>query len=127
VLVVSAAVTALAMGAGTFVRDVPGAIAVLALAGVAAAAFVALPFPVFAALAGEQAAGRQTALYIVSLGFARVAAPVLVGAAIDWGAAFLPEYRGYPFMWPVAGFLVLLSVPALLRSVHHARAQGRDV
>lgn len=126
-LAIAALVTGVAMSLGVFVRDVPSAVPVLIVAGLAAAAFIALPFPVFAALAGEESAGRQTALYIVSLGFARIAAPILVGAAIDWGARFTPEYRGYPFMWPVAGLLVLLSVPALLRSVWAARAEGRDV
>lgn len=126
-LTLAAVTTGLAMGLGLFVRDVPSAIAVLVVAGLAAAAFIALPFPVFAALAGEEAAGRQTALYIVSLGFARILAPILVGAAIDAGARFLPEYQGYPLMWPVAGLLTLLSVPALLRSVHLARLQGRSV
>lgn len=127
VLALAAGLTGVAMGLGLFVRDVPSAIAVLALAGLAAAAFIALPFPVFAALAGDQAAGRQTALYIVSLGFARIVAPILVGAAIDIGARWLPEYRGYPFMWPVAGIFVVLSVPALMRSVSYARAEGREV
>lgn len=126
-LAIASATTGVAMGLGVLVRDVPSAIALLAVAGLAAAAFIALPFPIFAALAGEEAAGRQTALYIVSLGFARIAAPILVGAAIDLGAAWFPEFRGYPMMWPVAGVLVLLSVPALLRSVRYARAEGRDV
>lgn len=123
----AAAAMALAMGAGLFIRDVPGAMAVLAVAGVAAAAFIALPFPVFASLAGEEAPGRQTALYIVSLGFARIVAPMLVGAAIDWGARWFPEYQGYPLMWSVAALLTLLSVPALLRSVALARREGREV
>lgn len=126
-LAAAAVTTGLAMGLGVFIRDVPSAIGVLVVAGLAAAAFIALPFPIFASLAGEEAAGRQTALYIVSLGFARIAAPILVGGAIDVGAHWLPEFRGYPFMWPVAGLLTLLSVPALLRSVAHARAVGRTV
>lgn len=116
-LAAAAALTGLAMGAGVFVRDVPAAIAVLAVAGVAAAAFIALPFPLFARLAGEEAAGRNTAVFIVSVGIARVLAPILVGAAIDLGAGVWPDLQGYPAMWPVAGFLALLSVPPLLRSV----------
>lgn len=126
-LALAAVTTGLAMGFGVFVRDVPSAMAVLAVAGLAAAAFIALPFPVFAGLAGQEAAGRQTALYIVSMGFARIIAPIMVGAAIDAGARIVPEYQGYPFMWLVAGLLVLLSVPALLRSVHLARLEGRSV
>ncbi len=42
---------------------------------------------------------------------------ILVGAAIDLGTAFFPDLEGYPAMWPVAGLLALLSVPALLRAV----------
>ena len=127
VLVLAAFVTGVTMGLGVLVRDVPSAIVVLAVAGLAAAAFIALPFPVFASLATDGAAGRQTALYIVSLGFARIGAPILVGAAIDLGARWFPNFRGYPMMWPVAGALVLASVPALLRSVAFARAEGRAV
>lgn len=117
VLAAATAVTGVAMTMGVFVRDVPGAIALLAVAGIAAAAFIALPFPLFASMAGEEAAGRQTALYIISLGIARVLSPILVGGAIEWGMRLAPEEQGYPYMWLVAGALVILSVPALLRSV----------
>lgn len=126
-LALAALTTGVVMGLGVFIRDVPSAIGVLAVAGLAAAAFIALPFPVFAALAGDESAGRQTALYIVSLGFARIAAPILIGAVIDIGARWFPDYRGYPLMWPAAGLLVLASVPALLHSVSLAREAGREV
>lgn len=117
VLAICASATGVAMLLGFFVRDVPSAIALLAVAGLAAAAFIALPFPLFSTLAGEAAAGRQTAVYIVSLGLARLVTPILIGAAIDIGTPLVPEYAGYPLMWPVAGVIILLSVPALLRSV----------
>lgn len=113
----AAGATGVAMALGVLVRDVPSAIGLLAVAGIAGAAFIALPFPLFSTLAGEEAAGRQTGVYIISLGVARLTSPILVGAAIDFGAAYLPEYEGYPFMWPVAGLLALLSIPALLRAV----------
>ena len=113
----AAGLTGLAMASGVFVRDVPSAIAVLAVAGIAAAAFIALPFPLFASLAGEEAAGRHTAVFIVSVGIARVLAPIMVGAAVDFGTRWWPDLQGYPAMWPVAGLLAVLSVPALLRAV----------
>ncbi|MFW6201350.1 MAG: MFS transporter [Gemmatimonadota bacterium] len=116
-----ALLTAVAMLAGVFVRDVTGALLLLLAAGLGAAALIALPYPLFASLAGERGIGRYTGLYILSMGAARVVAPILVGAAIDLGAAFLPAYRGYPWMWPIAGVMALASVHALRRAVREPR------
>lgn len=127
VLTVAAVATTVIMGLGVFVRDVPSAIVLLGVAGVSAAAFISLPFPVFASLAGEEAAGRQTALYVISMGLARLVAPIMVGAAIDWGAAFLPDLQGYPFMWPMAGAFCLLSIPTLLRAVSLADRPAEEI
>ncbi len=33
----------------------------------------------------------------------------------------MPEVRGFPYMWPIAGGLMLLGLIALARSMHHAR------
>ncbi len=99
----------------------------LAFAGLAAAAFLALPFPLYARLAGDEAPGRQTALYIVSIGLARMVAPVIIGVVIDLSARFSPELGGYPFMWVAAGSMALLSVPALRRAMSTARAGERHL
>jgi len=125
-LSISAAVCGIAMLLAYFPRQPSGIVGLLAFAGLAAAAFLALPFPLYARLAGDEAPGRQTALYIVSIGIARMVAPVIIGVVIDLGARFKPELGGYPFMWVAAGTMALLSVPALRRAVSAARAGRRD-
>ena len=108
--------TAGALFGGIWMREADGAILLLGLAGVGAASLIALPFPIFVSMVGEEGIGRSTGLYILSVGIARVGAPMLVGAAIDWGAVRYPEFQGYPMMWPMAGLMALASVPALLLS-----------
>ena len=108
--------TAGALFGGIWMREADGAILLLGLAGVGAASLLALPFPLFVSMVGEEGIGRSTGLYILSVGIARVGAPMLVGAAIDWGAVHYPEFEGYPMMWPMAGLMALASVPALLMS-----------
>lgn len=117
-----ALLTAVAMLLGVLVRELDGAVALLLASGLGAAALIALPYPVFAALVGNRAIGRYTGLYILSLGLARVAAPVMVGIAIDLGRPLFPEYDGYPFMWPVAGLMALLGAMLLWRALGGTRA-----
>jgi len=125
-LSISAALCGIAMLLAYFPRQPSGIVGLLAIAGIAAAAFIALPFPLYTRLAGDEAPGRQTALYIVSIGISRIAAPVIIGVVIDLGARFRPELGGYPFMWIAAGAMALLSVPALRRAVSAARAGRRE-
>lgn len=108
--------TSASLFAGIWMRETDGAMFLLAMAGVGAASLIALPFPLFVSLVGEAGVGRSTGLYILSVGVARIGAPMLVGAAIDWGAVHYPEFQGYPMMWPMAGLMALASVPALLWS-----------
>jgi len=117
-----ALVTAFAMLLGVLVRELDGAVALLLASGLGAAALIALPYPIFAALVGNQAIGRYTGLYILSLGLARVAAPVLVGMAIDLARPLFPEYGGYPAMWPVAGIMALIGAIELWRALGRTRA-----
>ena len=117
-------ITGLAMLLGFFVRTVPGAVALLLFAGLGAATLISLAYPLFASLIPERGVGRDTGLYIVTIGFGRIIAPVVIGAAIDLGRASMPELRGYPFMWPIAGTLMLLGLVGLARSMRHARQQG---
>lgn len=116
-----AGITGVVMLLGYFVRTVPWAVGLLLFAGLGAATLIALAYPLFASLIPERGVGRDTGLYIVTMGFGRIVAPVAIGAAIDVGRASLPELRGYPYMWPIAGALMLLGVVALARSMHHAR------
>lgn len=116
-----ALVTALAMLLGVFVRELPGAIALLLASGIGAAALIALPYPLFAEMVGGHAIGRYTGLYILSLGLARIVAPVVVGLAIDLGRPLFPTLDGYPMLWPVAGVMALLSVLALHASLTAAK------
>jgi MFS family permease len=124
-LTVGALVTALAMGAGVAVRGVLGAVAILLVSGVGAAALIALPYPLFAELVGGRAIGRYTGLYILSLGLGRVVAPIAVGAAIDLSKPLFPAEQGYPMMWPIAGLMALLGLLELRRALA-AAAPGTD-
>ena len=119
--------TAGALFGGIWMREADGAILLLGLAGVGAASLIALPFPLFVSMVGEEGIGRSTGLYILSVGIARVGAPMLVGAAIDWGAVRYPEFQGYPMMWPMAGLMALASVPALWMSFRRGRREETQV
>ncbi|MBI4545591.1 MAG: MFS transporter [Gemmatimonadetes bacterium] len=112
-----ALLTGLALSMGYFVQDVTGALTLLATSGVAAAALIALPYPIFTSLVGDRAVGGYTGLYILSLGLARVIAPVVIGAMIDVGGLLIADSDGYRLMWPTAGALALLGVGALRKSM----------
>jgi len=119
-----AAITGVAMLGGVFVRTLPGAVALMLVAGVGAAALIALPYPLFTSLIGEQAVGRYTGLYVVSISLGRIVAPMAVGAAIDMGAHVYPQLKGYPFMWPMAGLLTVAGAAALGMSGRHQRRES---
>ncbi|HUG38951.1 MAG TPA: MFS transporter [Longimicrobiales bacterium] len=120
-LAVGGTVTGVSMTAGIFVRDVPGAVVLLLCAGLGAATILTLAYPLYARLIGEKGVGRDTGLYIVTMGIGRIVAPVLIGAAIDLARPMMPETRGYPVMWPIAGGLTLLGILALARAMMFAR------
>ncbi|MFW6206209.1 MAG: MFS transporter [Gemmatimonadota bacterium] len=120
-LALGSGITGVAMVLGFFARTVPGAVVLLLFAGLGAATLISLAYPLFASLIPERGVGRDTGLYIVTMGFGRIVAPVIIGAAIDLGRTSLPEVRGYPYMWPIAGGLMLLGLLALARAMHHAR------
>jgi MFS family permease len=106
---------------GFWVRSVPAAAALLLFAGLGAATLISLAYPLFASLIGERGVGRDTGLYIVTMGFGRIVAPVIIGAAIDLGRSTMPDVKGYPYMWPIAGSLTLLGLLALARAMVWAR------
>ena len=120
-LMVGSGITGVAMLTGYFVRTVPSAVVLLLFAGLGAATLISLAYPLFTSLIDQRGVGRDTGLYIVTMGFGRIIAPVIIGIAIDLGRATMPEHRGYPYMWPIAGALTLLGLLALLRSMHFAR------
>ena len=121
---VGSGITGAAMLLGFYVRTVPGAVVLLLFAGLGAATLISLAYPLYASLITERGVGRDTGLYIMTMGFGRIVAPVVIGAAIDIGRASLPDVRGYPYMWPIAGGLMLLGLVALTRAMHHARRRG---
>jgi MFS family permease len=116
-----ALLTAVAMICGVTIRTVPGAVALLLVSGIGAAALIALPYPLFAEMVGGRAIGRYTGLYVLSLGAGRILAPVAVGAAIDLGKQLIPGTEGYPMMWLVAGAMALLGLVALQASLGASR------
>jgi MFS family permease len=121
VLSIGTAVMSVAMLAGFFARDVPVAIGVMVFASAGAATMMTLPYPAFASIMGERTAGEYTGLFVVGIGLGRILSPMLVGGAVDWGARWLPEQKGYPFMWLVAGGLASLGWLALRKSEREAR------
>lgn len=116
-LEVGGALTGAVMMAGFFVRGLWGAVGLLVVSGVGAATLIALPYPLFASLIGDRSVGKDTGLYILTIGMGRIFAPLIVGAAIDLAMPLFPELRGYPVMWPVAGLFAFLGVLALRRSM----------
>ena len=123
-LQIGAAITGVAMLGGTFIHTLPGAIALMLMAGLGAAALIALPYPLFTSLIGDKAIGRYTGLYVVSISIGRIVAPMIVGAAIDFGARVYPHYRGYPFMWPMAGVLTVAGAAALSMATRYQRRES---
>jgi MFS family permease len=113
ILLLGVIITGLAMLPGFFVRDLAWLVVILIPAGAGAAALASLPYPVFASVAGTDDLGRTTGTFQMSVGLARLIAPLAVGAAIDLGATWMPEEEGYPFMWPAAGILVLAGAGVL--------------
>jgi MFS family permease len=118
---IGATITGVAMVLGFFVRDVPSAVALLLFSGLGAATFISLTYPLFASLVGVRGIGQDTGLFIMTSGVGRIVSPILIGAAIDVGRVAVPELRGYPLMWPIAGSFTLLGVLALARAMTHAR------
>jgi MFS family permease len=118
VLILGALVAGVAMIPGLFVRDLLTLIILLIPAGFGAAALISLPYAVFEDLVGDEDVGRSTGAFYMSVGVARIAAPLLVGAAIDIARSWMPDTEGYPIMWPVAGSLVLLGAVALQLARH---------
>jgi maltose/moltooligosaccharide transporter len=122
VLALGAVVAGLAMLPGLFVRDLVSLIVLLVPAGFGAAALVSLPYAVFEDMVENGDVGRSTGAFYMSVGIARLLAPLAVGAAIDLARTWMPDTEGYPIMWPLAGTLILLG--ALL--LHLARRAHED-
>ncbi len=123
-LQLGAAITGVAMLGGAFVHTLPGTIALMLLAGLGGAALIALPYPLFTSLIGDEAVGRYTGLYVVSISVGRIVAPMVVGAAIDFGARVYPRYHGYPFMWPMAGVMTVAGALALSLATRYRRRES---
>lgn len=122
VLFWGALLTGVALSAGVFIRTVPMAVGLLLPAGLGAAALISLPYPVFAELAPEEAVGRYTGVYGISVGVARLLSPLIIGAAIDFGGGIFPDHDGYPVMWVASGTLAMLGAWALHRA--HRATEG---
>lgn len=116
------------MFAAVFMRTEWEAMILMVVAGLGMAAVIALGYPLFSSVIGDESPAAFTGLFVMSVGFGRIAAPVLVGAAIDLGRPIFPEEKGYPMMWAVAGLLMALGQIALwyaTRKKHDPRAYAR--
>ena len=132
ILEIASLALTLAFAAGFLARSVVVALAVATAAGAAAAAIMALPYPLYAAMVGDRATGENTGLYVVSVTVGRVGAPLLVGAAVDVAARWMPRTQGYPAMWLVSaalaagGWLCVRRSSRLSRSPRRAAKAPRD-
>jgi MFS family permease len=125
ILEISSAALTLAFALGFLARSVPVALAVAAAAGLAAAGIMALPYPLYATMMGDRATGEHTGLYVVSVTIGRVAAPLLVGGAIDVAARWMPRSKGYPVMWLLSAAFAAggwLCVRRSWRAAHPSRS-----
>ncbi len=125
VLEVSSAAMAAALALGFLARSVPVALVIAAVAGVAAAGVMALPYPLYASLMGDEARGEQTGIFVTSVTIGRIAAPILVGGAVDVASRWMPRSHGYPAMWLVAGLLAACGSACIRRSARLERPRHR--
>lgn len=117
---------AIAMFIGTLVHNVLWAALALGAGGLGAAAILTIGYPYFAELVGEARQGEYTGLWVFSVGFGRIVAPMLVGLAIDFGGRLMPRVKGYPMMWAAASLMGLGGWIALGRAIRSAARQGHD-
>jgi MFS family permease len=124
-LQVSSVVLVLALASGFLVRHLGVALVVAAAAGLAASAIMTLPYPLYANLVGDRAAGENTGLYVVSVTIGRIGAPLLVGGAIDVARPWLPRTQGYPAMWLISAALAAGGLFCVSRSASALRRARR--
>lgn len=113
-----------AMAAGFFARSPLPAVLVLFVGGIGAAGILTLPYPMFAKIMHEESVGENTGLFVLSLSFGRLLAPLLVGGAIALGQRLGVGGQGYPMMWPTVAVLSALSLWALRAAMRAAPAAG---
>jgi MFS family permease len=102
----------------------PWAAAALIAGGLGASSYVALGYPFFAELVGEERQGEYTGLWMFSVGFGRIVAPMLTGGIIDIGKHFMSKTKGYPLMWTTAGVVTAVGWVLLLFALHVAAKHG---
>ncbi len=95
---------------GFFLRDIRWVVVLLPIFGAGGAAVLTLPYTIMMALMPAGRLGQFTGLYSFSRGLATVTAPLIVGAAIDIFARWLPESRGYGIIWLAAAAALALSM-----------------
>ena len=115
---------AVALIGGTFVRGVPWAAAALGAGGIGVASYVTLSYPFFAELVGAERLGEYTGLWMFSVGFGRILAPMLTGAIIDLAMPFMPKTKGYPLMWTTAGVLTIIGWVLLIYTLRVGAKHG---
>ena len=115
---------AVALTGGTFVGSMPWAAAALIAGGLGASSYVALGYPFFAQLVGEERQGEYTGLWMFSVGFGRIVAPMLTGGIIDVGKHFMAKTKGYPLIWTTAGVVTAVGWVLLVYALHVAAKHG---
>lgn len=115
----------ISMFAGVFMRTEMFALVLCIVAGFGMAAVVALGYPLYASVIGDESPAALTGVFVMSVGIGRIVAPIVVGAAIDLGKQWWPAEKGYPMMWLVAGILMLAGSVALWWASRHHVAMER--
>ena len=97
-------------------------IAVVPFVAFAGGVVMTLAYSLMMGLLPEEHHGAGAGLYELSRGAGSLLGPVLAGIAIVLARPLLSSTDGYAAMWAVASAGMLLSIPALARSV--AAAEG---
>ena len=124
-LLIGSGVLAVALMGGTFVPNVAWAAVALGAGGLGVAACITLGYPLFAELVGEKRLGEYTGLWMFSVGFGHILAPMLTGAVIDVGSHFMRRTKGYPLMWTTASVLTIIGWLCLVYTLRVAAARRR--
>ena len=125
-LQIGTGVLVVSMSIGAVLRNAWWAGLALGAGGLGAAAILTIGYPYFAQLVGEVQQGGYTGLWVFSVGFGRIVAPMLVGVAIDLGNRVMPRVRGYPMMWAAAGLMGIAGWLALWQAMRSEARRALD-
>jgi MFS family permease len=104
---------------GVLITDIKWAFVFLPLFGLGGSIVLTLPYAILIRLMPKEHIGQFTGMFSMTRGFANIIAPVVAGAAIDFGGRFLHGGRQYSVIWLLAGLMVAVSL-------YFFRGAGKD-